>query len=106
MKAVVKRRGQEAGNLIVAANTECKSGYIRGAKSAGLPVHPARFPAALPEMFIELLTRPKDLVFELFGGSFTTAAVAEELDRRWVASECILDYMLGGQFLFPHAKAA
>jgi site-specific DNA-methyltransferase (cytosine-N4-specific) len=129
MKAVLKRGGQEAasrpagykmangafgndnggaipGNLIVAANTESNSDYIRSVKAAGLPVHPARFPAVLPETFIKFLTRPKDLVFEPFGGSLTTAAVAEALDRRWVASECMLDYVLGGQLRFPHAKAA
>ncbi|NBJ13921.1 site-specific DNA-methyltransferase [Microvirga arsenatis] len=129
MKAMLKRGGQEAasrpagyrmadgafgndnggaipGNLIVAANTESNSDYIRGVKAAGLPVHPARFPATLPETFIRFLTRPKDLVFEPFGGSLTTAAVAEALDRRWVASECMLEYIQGGQLRFPHAKAA
>jgi site-specific DNA-methyltransferase (cytosine-N4-specific) len=129
MKAVLRRGGQEAatrpagyrmadgafgndnggaipGNLIVAANTESNSDYIRSVKAAGLPVHPARFPAALPEMFIKLLTRPKDLVFESFGGSLTTAAVAEALDRRWVASECMLEYLLGGQHRFPKRMAA
>jgi DNA modification methylase len=129
MKAVLKRGGQEAasrpagfemadgafgndnggaipGNLIVAANTESNSDYICSVKAAGLPVHPTRFPAALPETFIKFLTRPTDLVFEPFGGSLTTAAVAEALDRRWVASECMLGYVLGGQLRFPHAKAA
>ena len=47
-------------------------------------------------MFIKLLTRPKDLVFE----SFTPAAGAEALDRRWVASERMLDYVLGAQLRF------
>jgi site-specific DNA-methyltransferase (cytosine-N4-specific) len=98
--------GAIPGNLIVAANTENNSDYIRSVKAAGLPVHPARFPAALPETFIKFLTRPKDLVLEPFGGSLTTAAVAEALDWRWVASECMLDYVLGGQLRFPHAKAA
>ncbi len=98
--------GAIPGNLIVAANTESNSDYIRSVKAAGLPVHPARFPAALPEMFIKFLTRPKDLVFEPFGGSLTTAAVAEALDRRWIASECMLEYLKGGQMRFPSALAA
>jgi site-specific DNA-methyltransferase (cytosine-N4-specific) len=129
MKAVLKRGGQQAasrpagykmsdgafgndnggaipGNLIVAANTESNSDYIRSAKAAGLPVHPARFPAALPEMFIKFLTRPKDLVFEPCGGSLTTAPVAEALDRRWVASECMLEYVIGGQHRFSNRLAA
>lgn len=129
MKAVLKRGGQEAasrpagymmadgafgndnggaipGNLIVAANTESNSDYIRNVKAAGLPVHPARFPAALPEMFIKFLTQPKDLVFEPFGGSLTTAAVAEALDRRWIASECMLEYIKGGRLRFNNDLAA
>jgi site-specific DNA-methyltransferase (cytosine-N4-specific) len=129
MKAVLKKGGQEAanrpsgytmatgafsndnggaipGNLIVAANTESNSDYIRSVKAAGLPVHPARFPAALPEMFIKFLTHPKDLVFEPFGGSLTTAAVAEALDRRWVASEWMLEYLLGGQNGFRERMVA
>ena len=128
-KAVLKRVGQEAAsppagynmadgafgndnggsipeNLIVAANTESNSDYIRSVKAAGLAVHPVRFPAALPETFIKFLTRPTDLVFEPFGCSLTTAAVAEALDRRWVASQCMLDYVLGGQLRLPHAKVA
>ncbi|WP_154660932.1 DNA methyltransferase [Microvirga lotononidis] len=129
MKAVLKREGQEAamrpaeykmaeggfgngnggaipGNLIVAANTESNSDYIWSVKAAGLPVHPARIPAALPETFIKFLTRRKDLVFEPFVGSLTTAAVAEALGRRWVASECMLEYVLGGQHRFFKRMAA
>ena len=64
-------------NLIVAANTESNSDDIRGVKAAGLPVHPSRFPADLPETFIQFLSQAKDLVFEPFDGSLTTAAVAE-----------------------------
>ncbi len=92
--------GAIPGNLIQAANTESNSGYIRACKAAGLPVHPARFPDALPEFFIKLLTRVHDHVYDPFGGSQTTAAVAERLDRHWTTSECVLDYILGGKTRF------
>ncbi len=92
--------GAIPGNLIEAANTESNSAYIRACKAQGLPVHPARFPAALPEFFIKFLTRVDDHVYDPFGGSQTTAAVAERLKRRWTTSECVFDYILGGQARF------
>lgn len=123
MQDVLKRGGQEAasrpagyvmeegafgvdnggaipGNLIQAANTESNSNYIRACKAQGLPVHPARFPSALPEFFIKMLTRRDDHVFDPFGGSLTTAAVAERLKRRWTSSDCVLEYLMGGQNRF------
>ena len=75
-------------------------------KAAGLLVHPAHSLADLPETFIKFLTRPKNLVFEPFGGSLTTAAVEEALDRCWLASECRPEYIQGDQLKVPHAKAA
>jgi DNA modification methylase len=49
--------------------------------------HPARFPVALPEFFINLLTQPGQLVFDPFAGTGTTAVAAEKLGRRWLATE-------------------
>lgn len=95
--------GAIPGNLLQAANTESNSDYIRACKENGLPVHPARFPAALPEFFIKLLTQIDDHVFDPFGGSLTTAAVAERLQRRWTSSDCVLDYLEGGRHRFPAA---
>lgn len=95
--------GAIPGNLITAPNTESNSAYIRGCKAAGLPVHPARFPAALPEFFIKLLTRAGDHVLDPFGGSMTTAAVAEGLGRRWTSCDMVLDYVMGARQRFPAA---
>lgn len=49
--------------------------------------HPARFPPAIPELFIKLCTRPGDVVLDIFAGTSTTAVVAEALERRWVMAE-------------------
>lgn len=95
--------GAIPGNLITAANTESNSDYIRACKASGLPVHPARFPAALPEFFIKMLTRTDDHVFDPFGGSLTTAAAAERLGRRWTSCDCVLDYLEGGRARFQNA---
>lgn len=49
--------------------------------------HPARFPVALPEFFIRILTKPRQLVFDPFGGTGTTGVAAEKLKRRWIVTE-------------------
>ena len=46
--------GSIPDNLIVAAGTESNSTYIRACKEHGIPVHPARFPASVPEHFVRL----------------------------------------------------
>jgi len=49
--------------------------------------HPARFPLALPSFFIQLLSKPGQLVVDPFGGTGTTALAAELLGRRWLSTE-------------------
>jgi site-specific DNA-methyltransferase (cytosine-N4-specific) len=62
-------------------------------KEAGVQIQPARFPAALPEFFLKLLTDEGDLVLDPFAGSDTTGAVAEALGRRWIAVEKVQAYL-------------
>lgn len=54
--------------------------------------HPARFPIELPSFFINLLTKPGQLVVDPFCGTGTTALAAEKLGRRWLVSELDADY--------------
>jgi site-specific DNA-methyltransferase (cytosine-N4-specific) len=65
-----------------------------------LKVHPARFPAALPEFFIKLLTDEEDIILDPFAGSNTTGAIAEKLQRRWIAVERAKDYLDASKFRF------
>ena len=58
-----------------AANDE----YTRRCKELGLKVHPARFPTALPEFFIRMLTDEGELVVDPFAGSNTTGVVADKV---------------------------
>ena len=90
-------------NLIAVANTESNSQYQNYCNDNDLPVHPARFPAIIPEYFIRFLTDPGDLVVDPFAGSCTTGEVAERLGRRWICSEIEEKYLLGarGRFLNP-----
>ena len=49
--------------------------------------HPRAFPEKLPEFFIRLLTKERDLVCDPFLGSGTTAVVAKRLQRRFIGFE-------------------
>ncbi len=80
-------------NVIDRGNNESNSNFIRKCADKGAKVHPARFPAALPEFFIRLLTNVDDLVVDPFAGSNTTGYVAESLGRRWLALEIDQEYL-------------
>jgi DNA modification methylase len=54
--------------------------------------HPARFPLTLPRFFINLLTEPGQMVVHPFCGTGTTALAAEQLGRRWLATEIDAKY--------------
>lgn len=77
--------------------------YKTRARAAGLPAHGAPMPLALAKFLVEFLSAPGDLVVDPFSGSFTTAKAAELLGRRWLATECMLEYVLGGAFRFEEA---
>lgn len=83
-------------NLIAVANTESNSAYLRYCKAHGLKPNPARYPAALPEYFIRMLTDVGDMVVDPFAGSCVTGEVAEKLNRRWICYEIVKEYIEGG----------
>jgi site-specific DNA-methyltransferase (cytosine-N4-specific) len=94
------RGGSIPSNLLERGNNESNSNYIRLCEEHGLKPHPARFPAALPEFFIKLLTEPRDLVLDPFAGSNTTGAVAERQDRRWIGFELEPKYVASSRLRF------
>lgn len=49
--------------------------------------YPTQKPELLLKRIIEASTNPGDLVLDFYGGSGTTAAVAEKLSRRWVTCD-------------------
>jgi site-specific DNA-methyltransferase (cytosine-N4-specific) len=99
--------GSIPSNVIERGNNESNSEYIRRCMDEGLKPHPARFPSALPEFFIKLLTGPGDIVLDPFAGSNTTGAVAERLKRRWLACEVEPRYVDTSRLRFfpPHTDA-
>lgn len=92
--------GSVPPNLLAIANTESNGRYQDHCRAENIPIHPARFPAQLPEYFIRFLTDPGDLVVDPFGGSCVTGVVAENLKRRWTCCELSEEYLLGARARF------
>jgi len=87
-------------SMLKFGNNASNDAYTKFCKETGLKVHPARFPAALPQFFIKLLTEEGDLVIDPFAGSNTTGSVAEELNRRWLAFEAVSEYLAASVLRF------
>jgi len=81
-------------------NNAANDTYTLKCKEAGVKLHPARFPAALPEFFTLLLTEEGDIVLDPFAGSNTTGTVAEKLRRRWLAVDNVAEYLEASKFRF------
>jgi hypothetical protein len=123
MKKLLKRRSYNAGerpsehhigktsfltdnggaippNVLTISNTTSTDAYRQYCKTHKLPLHPARMPPELAEFFVRFLTDENDLVLDPFGGSNTTGAVAEHLNRQWLAVEPQLEYIAGSKGRF------
>jgi site-specific DNA-methyltransferase (cytosine-N4-specific) len=86
------RGGAIPSNLLQVPNTDSNSHYLRACKLLGRSSHPARFPAEVPMFFIKFLTKPGDLVVDIFSGSNTTGYIAEGLGRSWLSIEIDRDF--------------
>lgn len=95
-------------NLLAVANTESNGRYQDYCRKNNLEIHPARFPAKLPEYFIKMLTNAGDTVLDPFGGSCVTGMVAENFRRKWVCIELSESYLRGalGRFQGPPVNGA
>jgi len=93
-------------DLLKFGNNAANDQYTLRCKEAGIKIHPARFPAALPEFFIKLLTDAGDIVLDPFAGSNTTGKVADSLHRRWIAIEAVEDYIEASKFRFDEIDYA
>ena len=91
---------ENSSSLLRFGNNSANDLYTERCKAAGQQIHPARFPAALPEFFIKLLTNREDIILDPFAGSNTTGFTAEKLGRRWIAVDQIADYIRTSSFRF------
>ena len=87
-------------DMLVFGNNAANDPYTLRCKESGAKIHPARFPSALPEFFIRLITSDDDIVVDPFAGSNTTGAVAESLRRRWLAIDNVESYLESSRFRF------
>jgi site-specific DNA-methyltransferase (cytosine-N4-specific) len=92
--------GAIPSNLLQFPNTDSNSLYLRLCKELSAQKHPARFPAKLPEFFIDFLTDENDLVLDIFAGSNTTGEVAEKRGRRWIACDLDRNYLAASALRF------
>jgi site-specific DNA-methyltransferase (cytosine-N4-specific) len=90
-------------NILAIPNTESNSHYLRYCSEHRIKPHPARFPAALPEFFVRMLTDEGDMVLDPFAGSCVTGEVCERLRRKWACVELVEHYLEGalGRFERP-----
>lgn len=92
--------GAIPSNVLTYANTQNGDAYQTYCRENELPLHPARMPADLAKFFIKFLTEAGDIVLDPFGGSNTTGAAAEELERFWISIEASEDYIKGSRGRF------
>jgi site-specific DNA-methyltransferase (cytosine-N4-specific) len=96
--------GELPDSMMKMGNNSANDAYTMRCKAEGIKIHPARFPAQLPRFFIKMLTEENDVVLDPFGGSLTTGAVAEKLERRWLAGEAVEEYLKAGTFRFEQSE--
>jgi site-specific DNA-methyltransferase (cytosine-N4-specific) len=87
-------------NLVVAGGVSGNDAYSRACRAAGLEPHPARFPAILPSQIIRLATDRGDVVYDPMAGSNTVGKVAQDLGRRWISSDPMLEYVRSSELRF------
>jgi site-specific DNA-methyltransferase (cytosine-N4-specific) len=92
--------GAIPSNVLTVSNSSGTDQYQAYCRKQGLSPHPSRMPSAVPEFFINFLTRPGDIVLDPFAGSNTTGAAAEALGRKWLAVEADDNYIRGSRGRF------
>jgi len=63
------------------------------ATEAGNKKHSAAFPESLPEWFIKLFTKKKDVILDPFVGSGTTCVVSKRLERNSIGIDILPEYI-------------
>ena len=92
-------------NVLVVANTSSNDGLRRRVKHTGGNPHPAMFPSALPEFFVQMLTDEGDRVLDPFAGSNTTGWVADRLKRQWISIDIKEEYVESSRFRWQSPPA-
>jgi site-specific DNA-methyltransferase (cytosine-N4-specific) len=80
-------------NVLSFSNTCSNDYFMRTCRKQGITTHPARMHMGVADFFIEILTKPGDLVMDPFAGSGTTCYAAEKAGRKWIGCEVDPDYI-------------
>jgi len=85
----------------------CKEGRAvqKFAKENGIIPHAAKMPLTLAEFFVKFLTRPDDLIIDLFAGTLTTGQAAQNNGRRFIMLEMMLEYICQGFHRFRNTSS-
>lgn len=62
----------------------------------GLVRHGASMPISLAKFLVNYLSEKGDLVVDIFAGRLKVAKACEDLERRWICTERVFDYVHGG----------
>jgi len=92
--------GAIPSSVLTYPNTNSSDPYQLYCREKGFQLHPARMPSELASFFIKFLTEPGDIVFDPFGGSNTTGASSEALERYWISIEASEEYIKGSKGRF------
>lgn len=100
----VDHGGSISPSVLSISNTRASDPYQEYCRKNEIEFHPARMPIDLPEFFINFLTDPGDIVLDPFGGSNTTGAAADGLQRHWISTEPEFHYIKGSLGRFDPEK--
>ncbi len=93
--------GSIPGSTFILGNAQNSNEYISWCNQCNVCIHPARMPQRLATFFVNFLTDVNDTILDPFAGSNTSGHAAELLKRKWIGTECCLDYAIGsyGRFM-------
>ena len=97
---VIEIENEVAPDMLKFGNNTFNDTYTRLCKEEGIKIHRRDSRLHCRAFFIKMLTNEDDVVVDPFAGSNTTGAVAENLQRRWIAMESVEAYLKGSQFRF------
>lgn len=97
---VVREPLAEPEDMLEFGNNAANDLYTLRCKEEGIAIHPARFPAALPDFILRLLTDEDDLVVDPFAGSNTTGMISERQHRNWIAIDTSEEYVSASRYRF------
>lgn len=87
-------KGKIASNYMYFGNKCARNEMVnRYAKENNFPVHGAKMPYRLASFLVRYMSRPGDMVADIFGGTGTVASACEENDRRWISIEMVMEYI-------------